>query len=293
MASVSKSVGFVGLGRMGQPMCERLTAAGFDVAAVDLRADAGALGSRRVGSIAEAAAGAGVLITMLPGADEVLEVIAEAVGALKAGSLWLEMSSAPPRVARACGSAASPRGVRIVDAPVSGGPAQAASGSLVVYAGGEAADLAAAQPVFDVVSARVVHTGGFGSGYATKLLINALWFTQAVAGAEALSVGRRLGLDLEVLLDCLQSSAAGSRFLSEHAEALLDGDDLTTFPLARCCEELGEVVTMAASAGVQADLFDAVRRLHDEALAHYGDVDGELLGARLVAERAGVNLRRT
>jgi 3-hydroxyisobutyrate dehydrogenase-like beta-hydroxyacid dehydrogenase len=273
-------------------MCERLASAGFDLVATDVRAQAGAVGCRRVQSVAEAAAGAVVLITMLPGPDEVLGVLAEAVDALAPGSLWVEMSSASPRVAQACRAAAGPRGIRTVDAPVSGGPEQAGTGNLAVYAGGEAADVAAAQPLLEILGSRLMHTGGCGSGYATKLLINALWFTQAIAAAEALSVGSRLGLDLEVLVESLRTSPAGSRFLSEHAEALLDGDDLTTFPLARCCEELHEVIALADSVGVPVDVIGAVSQLHDEALERYGSVDGELLGSRLVAERAGVSLRR-
>jgi 3-hydroxyisobutyrate dehydrogenase len=280
---------------MGQPVCARLAAAGFSVTATDARAQlrnaSEAAGARWAGSVAEAAAEAELLITSLPGSDDVLEVMPTALEALAPGSCWLEMSTAAPHVACEIAGLAAPHGVRAVDAPVGGGPEAARTGRLLVFAGGEIDD--DVRPVLDVLAERVLTTGAHGSGYATKLLVNALWFTHAVAGAEALAVGRRLGLDLETLLESLRASAGASRFLSEHADALLDGDDLTTFPLSGCCRELTDVLTLADENDVPLDVIRAVRQIHELALDRYGDVDGELLGARLVAERAGVDLRRS
>ena len=278
---------------MGLPVCARLAAAGFDITATDVRVElrcaAEAAGARWAGSVAAAAEG-GVLITMLPGSDEVLKVMPEALGALAPGSCWLEMSTAAPRVASAIARVAEPRGIRAIDAPVGGGPDAARSGSLLVFAGGKIDDRV--RPVLDALAARVIQTGAHGSGYATKLLVNALWFTHAVASAEALAVGRRLGLDLEILLEGLRASAAGSRFLADHADALLDGDDLTTFSLADCRRELSDVLAIADEADVPLEVIRAVADIHTRALERYGATDGELLGARLVAERAGVDLRR-
>jgi len=282
-------LGFVGLGRMGLPMCERLVGAGFDVVATDLRpALREQVSARWADGPARVADGVELVVTMLPGIDEVAGVVDELASALAPGACWIEMSSAAPRVARACRA----RGVRFVDAPVGGGPAAAREGSLVVFAGGEAVDLERCRPALDVLAERILHVGPSGSGYATKLLVNALWFTHAAASAEALTLGKRLGLDFDLLLGALRASAADSRFLADYADPLLDGDDLATFGLARCCEELSAVVTLAEELDVSLDVISAVSGLHDSALERYGDVDGELLAARLVAERAGVTLRR-
>jgi 3-hydroxyisobutyrate dehydrogenase len=282
-------LGFVGLGRMGLPMCERLVGAGFDVVATDLRpALREHVSARWADGPARVADGVELVVTMLPGIEEVAGVVDELASALAPGACWIEMSSAAPRVARACRA----RGVRFVDAPVGGGPAAAREGSLVVFAGGEAVDLERCRPALDVLAERVLHVGPSGSGYATKLLVNALWFTHAAASAEALTLGKRLGLDFDLLLGALRASAADSRFLADYADPLLDGDDLATFGLARCCEELSAVVTLAEELDVSLDVISAVSGLHDGALERYGDVDGELLAARLVAERAGVTLRR-
>ncbi len=277
-------------------MCAAVARAGFDVTATDrrpeLRANVAAMGARWAPDIATAASDADLLITALPGPPEVLSVTPEALRALPPGSCWLEMSTASPRVAQAISAAASSRGVHVIDAPVAGGPRQARDGSLVVFAGGEDADLRAVGRVLDVLAERVVHTGPNGSGYAVKLLSNALWFMQAVGTAEVLTLARRLELDLDVVLGALDQSAAASRFLAHDAGALLEGDDLTTFSLARCCEELSSVLALGDDLDVPLDVVSVVFRLHGAALERYGDVDGELLGARFVAERAGVDLRR-
>jgi 3-hydroxyisobutyrate dehydrogenase len=279
-------IAFVGLGRMGAPMSRRLMAAGFSLTAFDGRPEAGSESSvRRVGSTAAAVSGAEILITVLPGPREVLEVLPEAARGLRADACWLEMSTACPAVAEAIAA----QGIKSVDAPVGGGPAAAADGRLVAFAGGTAADLDRCRQVLDVLTERVIHVGAAGSGYAVKLLVNALWFAQACSSAEALALGRRLGLDLDALLGALNESAAASRFLSRDAPALLAGDDMTSFSLARCHEELASVLSLADSHGVPVDVLTSVASLHALALARYGDVEGELLGARFVGERAGVS----
>ena len=286
---VAMRIAFVGLGRMGLPMCQRLVNAGFDVVATDLRpALRERVGARWADSAARAADDAELVITMLPGIEEVSGVVDELASALAPGACWIEMSSATPRIARACRA----RGVRFIDAPVGGGPVAARDGRLLAFAGGDAVDIERCGPAFEVLAERILHVGPSGSGYATKLLINALWFTHAAASAEALTLGRRLGLELDVLVGALRASAADSRFLADCADPLLDGDDMTTFPLARCCEELSAVVALAEELDLSLDVISTVSELHDTALEHYGDVDGELLAARLIAERAGVTLRR-
>jgi 3-hydroxyisobutyrate dehydrogenase len=284
-------VGLLGVGRMGLPICRRLVAAGFEVHAYDLRREARAAireaGGRWAGSVVGAASAAEVLVTVLPGPGEVMSVVADAADALGPDAVWLEMSTASPPVADAIAA----RGVAAVDAPVGGGPSAAEAGSLVAFAGGAAADLERCRAVLAPLTERVIHAGPPGSGYATKLLVNALWFAQACATAEALALGARLGLDSEDLLAALNQSAAASRFLATDASALLAGDDLPSFPLARCHEELASVVSLGQAAGVRLDVLGSVADLHAAALALYGDdALGELLGARFVADRAGVSL---
>jgi 3-hydroxyisobutyrate dehydrogenase-like beta-hydroxyacid dehydrogenase len=278
---------------MGLPICARLAGAGFDVAATDLlaakRAQARSSGARWLASAALVASVVDVVITVLPGPGEVASVMEDLVAAMAPGSLWIDMSTASPPVARLVAAAAGAAGVRALDAPVGGGPAEAADGRLLSFVGARPEDLAPARPVLATLADRIVHVGPPGSGYAVKLLANSLWFGQAVAVAEALTLGRRAGLDLDLVREALGHSAAASRFLTDDVPALLAGDDLTSFALARCCEQLEAVLAFGDELAVPLQVLAAVSDVHRRALAHYGDVDGELLGARFVAERAGVS----
>ena len=144
---------------------------------------------------------------------------------MTSGAVWLELSTASPAAARATAAAAQRHGVAVVDAPLGGGPPAAAEGRLLSFVGARADDLERVRPVLEVVADRIVHVGPPGSGYAVKLLANALWFGQAVATAEALTIATRAGLDAELVRAALSQSAASSRFLTEDARSLLDGDD--------------------------------------------------------------------
>jgi 3-hydroxyisobutyrate dehydrogenase len=292
----TRRLGFIGLGRMGMPMCARLAGAGYLVSAFDVRPELCArvarLGATWASCAGAAADGADVVVTMLPGPDEVRDVITEVVSHTAPGSTWIDMSTASPDVATAIAAAAQPRGVRSLDAPVGGDPAAAQDGGLLAFVGGSAADLQAQRAVIDVLADRVVHVGATGAGYVVKLLVNLLWFGQALASAEALTLASKAGIDLDTLREAVGHSAARTGFMAQDADALLDGDDLSSFALARSCDQLSAVLKLGADLDAPLELASLVADLHRRALAHYGERDGELLGARFVAERAGVELRR-
>lgn len=290
---MSRRIGIVGLGRMGLPMCLRLTEHGFCVSATDVRSEprdsvieAGALWA---GSVAEVAARSEVLITMLPGPGEVSAIAGEVIAALSPGCTWVDMSSATPAVAAEIARGAEGHDVRILDAPAGGGPPEARTGRLLLFAGGSSGDLEAQGDVLESLADRVLHVGPPGSGYAVKLIVNLLWFAQAVAGAEALTLAARAGLDLETVRRAVQESAAASRSMERDAPALMRGDDLTSFSLARCHEELAGILALGDQLAVPLSLAERVTEVYAQALERYGDADGELLAARLVAERAGVD----
>jgi 3-hydroxyisobutyrate dehydrogenase-like beta-hydroxyacid dehydrogenase len=287
-----RRIGLIGLGRMGLPICARFVEHGFEVVCTDLdgvRRELGArAGAAPAGDIEGAAAGADVVVTVLPGPAEVTAVAEAVTAAMASGAVWLELSTASPAAARVTAAAAQRHGVAVVDAPLGGGPATAAEGRLLSFAGARAEHLQRVRAVLEVIADRIVHVGQPGSGYAVKLLANGLWFGQAVATAEALTIATRAGLDAERVRAALGESAASSRFLTEDARSLLEGDEMPWFALARCTEQLGSLAAFADELAVPTDLLDAIRKVHAAALEHYGDVDGELLGAQFVAERSGV-----
>jgi 3-hydroxyisobutyrate dehydrogenase len=289
-------VGVIGLGRMGLPICARLAGVGRTVVASDVRAElAGAVravGARWLGDGASVAAAAGVLLTVLPGAPELGDAIAAALPALRPGATWIDMTSASPPAVRELWRRAAEGGVECLDAPLGGSPQDAADGALTLFVGGRAEAVARHRPLLEVLGA-VEHVGGRGAGYTTKLLVNLLWFGQALAVGEALLIARRSGIDLGALRSTFMRSAAASAFVERDLDRLLEGDYLETFGLDRCVEELDATLAMAAELDLPSELSVAVRDAYRRALTRYGAADGELLAVALLEERAGLRLRRS
>jgi 3-hydroxyisobutyrate dehydrogenase len=292
-------IGFVGTGRMGMPMCAVLAGAGHEVIATDKdpgrKASVLACGASWKDSPAQAAAAADVLITMLPGPDEVEAAMAGAggaLGALRAGAAWIDMTSNSPAAVRPLRELALARGVAVLEAPVGGGVQAARQGRLQLFVGGDARVLAKHRPLLESLArpGGIAHVGGHGAGYTVKLLVNLLWFGQAVATAEALLLAKRSGIDLRVLQTTLNASAAASNFISCDLQALFHGDYLTSFGLDGICQELAAVTELAASFQVPFELSRQVERTYQQALARYGPVDGELLAVALLEDQAGVDL---
>ncbi len=292
-------VGLVGVGRMGLPMCATLVAAGHTVTAGDARPEVEPA-VRRCGGhwstlLAEVAADAEILITMLPGASEVRQVLAGSgvLAALPSGAVWIDMSSTSPAAGRELAAAARARGIEVLDAPVGGGVSAAQSGTLQVFVGGDVAVLDRCRPVLQALAdpQRIVHVGGNGAGYTVKLLVNLLWFGQAAATGEALLLARRAGIGLDLLRQTLADSAASTAFIRDDLGALLDGDYLTSFGLDRCCEELTAIADLARELGVPSQLTQTVEHMYQRALQRFGPVDGELMAVAMLEEEAGLQLR--
>jgi 3-hydroxyisobutyrate dehydrogenase len=212
---MTATVAFVGLGNMGTPMSARLLAAGCTVRGFDLSADArGRLaeaGGTAVESAAEAVTGAEITVLMLPNSAVVTSVVDDLLAreALAAGSLIVDMSSSEPLETRALGERLAASGVRLVDAPVSGGVKGAVAGSLTIMVGGADADVADARRILDHLG-RVVPTGAVGSGHAVKALNNLLSATHLWVTSEAMEAGTRFGLDPEVMLSVFNGSSGRS-----------------------------------------------------------------------------------
>jgi 3-hydroxyisobutyrate dehydrogenase len=298
MPAMSAGVGLVGLGRMGMPICANLVGAGHDVTATDRRSElepeVAAIGACWAESARAVAEAADVLITVLPGSEEVREALLSddgALGGLRRGATWIDMSTCPPGPGRTLAERAQAAGVRCLDAPMGGGVDAATAGTLQLFVGGQPALLEEQRGLLEAVAepAHISHVGAAGAGYLVKLLANLLWFGQAVATAEALLVAGRDGLDLDVVREAIGSSD----FIRSDLDALMDGDYLTSFALDRCCDELEAVTAFADELGVPHQLASVVKSVHLRALERYGPVDGELLGVSLLEEQAGLRIRHS
>jgi len=287
---------------MGVPICANLVRAGYRVQAGDRRPEAAEqaarCGAQWVAPIAQLAAESDVLITVLPGPGEVRKMMLGPGGVLEVlrpGTTWIDMTSNSPAAMTGIQRRLLARGVHILEAPVGGSVADAAQGTLQVLVGGDAEVFARQRNLLEILGGpgRVIHAGGYGAGYTVKLLINLLWFGQAVATAEALLLGRAAGLDLGVVRETLTHSAADSRFIRHDLDALFAGDFMRSFGLDRCYEELQTVTELAHALGVPFQLSETVADLYRRAVQRYGPADGELLGVALLEEQAGLQLRHS
>ena len=295
------AIGMLGLGRMGAPICRRLVEGGFAVTVHDpaegARFSADRIGAGWAESVAAVAAGVDVLATVLPGPKELEAAMLAPDGALwsmRPGSLWLDFTSGDPRVSKRIAGEAAQREILSVGAPMGGGPVDAAAGTLKFFADGPPADVEAIRPILEQLS----RPGGIqwmgtepGYGQVAKLLANLLWFGQAAAVTESLLLGQAMGLDVRALRDALAQSAGGSRFIDDSTEALFRGDYMESFALSRCVEELETLTGLAKETGSPFEISTHVTDLYKEALTELGDVDGELLVAKLLETRAGHLLR--
>lgn len=208
-------IGFIGLGNMGGPMAANLLKAGFDLSVFDLSAKAVeaavALGARALASPAEVARDdVEVIITMLPAAAHVKQVFLGDDGLLanvQPGVLLIDSSTIDPLNAREVSAAAQAHGNPMLDAPVSGGTAGAAAGTLTFMVGGEQADFERARPVLAAMGKNLVHCGGAGNGQVAKVANNLLLGISMIGVAEAMSLGVKLGMDAEVLAGIINTSS--------------------------------------------------------------------------------------
>lgn len=216
------NVGFIGTGTMGLPMVGNLVKKGFAVVAYDAVSTAlqaaVKLGATAAASSADVAKRSDIVVTMLPSSSHVEAVYLGPAGvgeALAAGRLCIDMSTIDPAVSRRVAAALAERGLRFVDAPVSGGVPRATDGTLAIMVGGETKDVTEARPVLAALGANVIHVGAVGSGEVAKLCNNLIAGVAAVAVSEAFRIAEGFGVDPKVLTDVI-SKSSGSTWLMEH-----------------------------------------------------------------------------
>jgi 3-hydroxyisobutyrate dehydrogenase-like beta-hydroxyacid dehydrogenase len=231
-------LGFIGLGIMGSRMAANLQKAGFPLSVYNRTASkARALRENGAGwadSPAELAGRVEVLFTMLATPDAVEETALGKDGflaALRQGALWVDCSTVNPSFSRRMAEVATRSGIRAMDAPVAGSTVPAENGQLLILVGGEAADVQACQPYFDVLGRQAIHAGGHGAGAALKMVFNLLLGQSMIAFAEALVLGEALGLSRELLFSSLTGSAVAAPSATAKRAKIEGGQFEADFPL--------------------------------------------------------------
>jgi len=216
-------IAFIGLGHMGLPMARNLLKAGFKLKVFDLVPAAidelAKEGAQAASSAADAVQGMAVVISMLPASRHVEGLYlgdAGLLGKLAPGTLVLECSTIAPESARKVHKAAAERGLEMLDAPVSGGTAGAAAGTLTFMIGGQANTLEKARPIFAAMGKNIFHAGPDGAGQVAKVCNNQVLAVQMIATAEAMALGVASGLDPAVLAEIMRQSSGGNWTLEKY-----------------------------------------------------------------------------
>lgn len=211
-------IAFIGLGNMGLGMASNLAAVGHDVRALDISKDAVAkavaAGCAAASGAKDAVQNADVVITMLPAGAHVKLVYAGEDGVFKhakAGALLMDCSTIDVDTAREVIADAAKRGLSMIDAPVSGGVAGAAAGSLTFMCGGEAEAFARARPFLEIMGKNIFHAGGAGNGQVAKIANNMLLGIHMIGTCEAFNLAEKLGLDAQTFFD-ISSTASGQNW---------------------------------------------------------------------------------
>ncbi|MDI6837135.1 MAG: 3-hydroxyisobutyrate dehydrogenase [Rhizobiaceae bacterium] len=204
-------IAFIGLGNMGGPMAANLVKAGHEVRGFDLSAEilkaAEENGVTAASSLAEAAEGADVVVTMLPKGEHVLAVWRELVKAVPASTLLIDCSTIDVDSARQAHELAAGKGCASLDAPVSGGTGGAAAGTLTFMAGGSGDAFDRAKPYLEAMGRKIVHCGGNGAGQAAKICNNMILGISMIGVCEAFVLGEALGLSHQALFDVASTSS--------------------------------------------------------------------------------------
>jgi 2-hydroxy-3-oxopropionate reductase len=262
------TVGFIGLGIMGGPMAANLVRAGFDVVGHNRSPEPVRRlverGGRGADSVAAAVSDAEVVVTMLPDSPDV-EAVALADDGIYArarpGTLHLDMSTIRPDVARRLAAAGAGRGLRVLDAPVSGGEQGAVDATLSIMVGGEPDDVAAARPVLDALGGTVVHVGPAGAGQTVKAANQLIVAGTLELVAEAIVFLEASGVDTGAAVQVLAGGLAGSAILDRKAPAMLRRDFTPGFRVELHHKDMGIVTAAARQADVVIPLGAAVAQL--------------------------------
>lgn len=258
-----KTVGFIGLGNMGVPMAANIRRGGFEVIGFDLdparaKAFAQEHSARATDQLAELGKACDAIVTMLPTGREVRDALFTMQGGalaanLKPGAFIIDMSSADPVGTRELGKDLAARKLALVDAPVSGGVPRAKDGSLAIMIGGDADAVAAVKPVLACMGNKLFEVGSLGCGHAMKCLNNFLAAASFAAASEAMTIGRKFGLDPAVLADVVNVST-GRSFVSENLlkQHVLSGTFGTGFALGLLAKDVKIAADLADQIGIDA-----------------------------------------
>jgi len=297
-----RKVGFVGIGNMGAPMAGHLVAAGYDVTVFDARPETVDIfvarhGGNAAKALPEAGEGADAVITMLPDDKVVREVIiGDGAGGLAAvlskGAIVIDMSTSDPVGTRALGEALKARGIEVVDAPVMGGVVFAKDATLDIMVGGDPAAVQRCTPLLRAMGRNIFQCGGVGNAHALKALANYVNACALINSIEALTIGKRFGLDPKLMAEALTTMCAGRNHPVEKkiVPHVFTRKYATGMAMGFIAKDVRIALSTAQSTGAIAPLAERVSELWSAAAEKLGPERDQTEITRYWEEASGVRL---
>jgi 3-hydroxyisobutyrate dehydrogenase len=268
------SVGFIGLGNMGNPMALNVLKNGFAMTVFDIDpktmknlVDGGARGAA---SAREVAQNSDVVVTSLPGSPEVEAAYLTSGGLIdsaKPGAVLVDLSSVLPSTPRKLEAQAREKGLQFLEAPVSGGVTGARAATLAIMVGGDASVLERVRPVLKCIGPNISHIGPAGAGNTLKAINNMMSNVNALAMMEGLALGLKAGLDLKTMADVIQKSSGNSNALARVDRALIPRNFEPGFKVALMNKDLETFNSIAKELHVPVSFSNVAQRYQQTALA--------------------------
>lgn len=295
-----RRVGFIGLGNMGGPMAARIAQAGFDVTVFDINPEATAKfvalhGGAVAASLAELGRGVEAVITMLP-TDKIVNTVLlgdeGAASTLARGGIVIDMSSSDPVATQTLAAALEPRGITVIDAPVMGGVVFARDGTLDIMAAGDAAVIERVKPLLKSMGRSVIACGAVGSAHVLKALGNYINACAMINVVEAMTIGRKFGLDAKFMAEALLPMINGRQHPLEKKviPQILTRKFSTGMSMGFITKDLKIAVDTAQALGVHAPIAECTHALWAEAVGKFGGQRDQTEVARLWEQANGITL---
>lgn len=250
-------VGFIGLGHMGGPMCRNIIKGGHDVTVLDLSPAAVKactdLGAKAAASPKDLAAEVDIVLTSLPMPKDVEAVALGPDGIIagaKQGTIYIDLSTNSPNMVRKIAAALAPKGITMIDAPVSGGAIGAEKGTIAIMVGGDKAAYDTCLPLFQSFGENISHLGELGSGCIAKIVNNMLAFCNMASAAEGLMLGAAAGIDPDALNQVIRNSSGNSMSYRGIAYKVLNGDWSPSFTVDLAYKDLHLALELADELGI-------------------------------------------
>ena len=270
-------IGFIGLGNVGGKLAGNLLSHGVDLTVRDLNeelvAEFVAMGAKRGNSPREIAAAVDIVITCLPSPAASAAVMESADGILAGltpGKIWLEMSTTDSAEITRLAAKVAAQGATAMDCPVSGGCHRAATGNISIFAGGERAAFERVLPTLSILGRQILHTGALGTASKLKVLTNYLCTVHLAALAEALTVAKVIGLDMNMVYDGIRISSGNSFVHETESQVILNGSRDISFTMDLVIKDVGLFDALARENHVPLELSPLVLDIFKDGQRRYG-----------------------